>query len=180
MGDPTGCVVWCGSFQDMLDYIGSNVSEHFVKAGRPEWPHLDVGNPSRCKPGKAVMETAHESSVRRLANDWRCVLMDRLSWETQGWEVSCGRRCQERIRLRTQAYHHTHDLWEEPPEANGYCGFRKGRAELLWRNISFWSQDDLQMINLTFSGLDYHLLNQFHTKGLTLSEGTFIKSAETV
>lgn len=97
MGDPTGCVVWCGSFQDMLDYIGSNVSEHFVKAGRPEWPHLDVGNPSRCKPGKAVMETAHESSVRRLANDWRCVLMDRLSWETQGWEVSCGRRCQREL-----------------------------------------------------------------------------------
>lgn len=76
-------------------------------------------------------------------------------------------------------YQHTHDLWEELPEASGYCGFRKGRAEPLWSNISY-NHFDLKMINLIFNRLDYHLLNQFHTKGLTLSEGTFIKSAETV
>lgn len=44
--------------------------------------HLDAGNQSRCKAGKAVLEKAHESSIHRLANDWWCGLMDRLSWET--------------------------------------------------------------------------------------------------
>ncbi len=51
--------------------------------------------------------------------------------------------------------------------------------EPLWMNLSY-NHFDLKMIHLLFSGLDYHLLNQFHTKGLTLSEGAFIKSAETV
>ncbi len=74
--------IWLEASSDVDDFktCWITLAAMFLKTLSRLWPH--AGNQSRRKPGKAVLEKAHESSVRRLSNDWWCGVMDRLSWET--------------------------------------------------------------------------------------------------